>query len=248
MFRACHSPSNRCQPISALRCVCGDATTCCGSTSRCLFFDNNAARLRLDFALLSTSSGHSSIHSLLLTTSFQLPDYRALASLPTRTNRCSSFVSGYGSLGGCGRWRYVQLQQSFSSLLIHASHWRPQIQQKNKTNGRTASVTHSSGRTDGIPDLRIVHYNDVYHVEPGSREPVGGVARFQTLCNQYAKDERYAGQPELLTLFSGDAFNPSLESSVTKGKVFYILHVWSIAAVHGYFILALGRLLMWSQY
>jgi hypothetical protein len=95
----------------------------------------------------------------------------------------------------------VQLQQIFSSLLLHASYCRPHIQQKNETNTRTASVTHSSGRTDGTPDLRIIHYNDVYHVEPGSREPVGGIARFQTLCNQYAKDERYAGQPELLTLF-----------------------------------------------
>lgn len=83
-------------------------------------------------------------------------------------------------------------------------------------------MTHSSGRTDGAPDLRIIHYNDVYHVEPGSREPVGGVARFQTLCNDYAKGERFAGQPDVLTLFSGDAFNPSLESSVTKGMIFLI--------------------------
>jgi 5'-nucleotidase len=48
---------------------------------------------------------------------------------------------------------------------------------------------------------------------------VGGIARFQTLCNHYARDEKFAGQSELLTLFSGDAFNPSLESSVTKGKL-----------------------------
>lgn len=85
-------------------------------------------------------------------------------------------------------------------------------------NSATESATFSNGRSDGIPDLRIIHYNDVYHVEPGSREPVGGIARFQTLCNHYGKDERYADQPQLLTLFSGDAFNPSLESSVTKGE------------------------------
>jgi hypothetical protein len=48
---------------------------------------------------------------------------------------------------------------------------------------------------------------------------VGGIARFQTLCNYYARDEKFAGQSGLLTLFSGDAFNPSLESSVTKGKL-----------------------------
>jgi hypothetical protein len=92
------------------------------------------------------------------------------------------------------------------------------------------SVTYSSGRLSNTnsnevppPDLRILHYNDVYHVEPGSREPVGGIARFQTLCNLYARDEKFAGQSELLTLFSGDAFNPSLESSVTKGT----LEEWS---------------------
>lgn len=48
-------------------------------------------------------------------------------------------------------------------------------------------------------------------------KPVGGIARFQTLCNHYRSDEKYQSQPSLITLFSGDAFNPSLESSVTKG-------------------------------
>ncbi|GAB7358910.1 hypothetical protein MBLNU230_g4131t1 [Neophaeotheca triangularis] len=82
----------------------------------------------------------------------------------------------------------------------------------------TESLTYTSGDTSQLPDLRLLHYNDVYHVEAGSREPVGGVARFQTLCNYYREDSKFAGQPELLTLFSGDAFNPSLESSVTKGS------------------------------
>lgn len=80
------------------------------------------------------------------------------------------------------------------------------------------SLTYDSGNHNGPPDLRFIHYNDVYHVEQGSREPVGGIARFQTVCNYYQKDARFAGQPEVMTLFSGDAFNPSLESSVTKGR------------------------------
>ncbi|KAI0179424.1 Metallo-dependent phosphatase [Hypoxylon sp. FL1284] len=79
------------------------------------------------------------------------------------------------------------------------------------------SVTYSSGPHDGPPDLRLLHYNDVYHVDQSSSEPVGGVARFMTLVKQYEEDERFKGQPKLVTLFSGDAFNPSLESSVTKG-------------------------------
>jgi len=70
------------------------------------------------------------------------------------------------------------------------------------------------------PDLRILHFNDVYHVEAGSRDPVGGIPRFQTLCNHYRDDKSFENQPQLLTFFSGDAFNPSLESSVTKGKSF----------------------------
>ncbi|XP_014560913.1 hypothetical protein COCVIDRAFT_12438 [Bipolaris victoriae FI3] len=74
------------------------------------------------------------------------------------------------------------------------------------------------GVPNAPPDLRFLHYNDVYHVEAGSREPVGGYARFQTLVNYYRDDERFQGQPNLLTFFSGDAFNPSIESSITKGR------------------------------
>jgi hypothetical protein len=79
-------------------------------------------------------------------------------------------------------------------------------------------ITFSSGadRT-APPDLRIIHYNDVYHLDSSSAEPVGGAARFVTLCKDYRNGEQYQGQPALITLFSGDVFNPSLESSITKG-------------------------------
>ncbi|KAI1451592.1 Metallo-dependent phosphatase [Annulohypoxylon moriforme] len=79
------------------------------------------------------------------------------------------------------------------------------------------SITYSSGTHEGPPDLRLVHYNDVYHVDQSSSEPVGGASRFMTLMKYYEEDEKFKGQPNLVTLFSGDAFNPSLESSVTKG-------------------------------
>ncbi|KAI2464021.1 Metallo-dependent phosphatase [Annulohypoxylon bovei var. microspora] len=79
------------------------------------------------------------------------------------------------------------------------------------------SLTYSSGTHDGPPDLRLVHYNDVYHVDQSSSEPVGGASRFMSLIKYYEEDGKYKGQPNLVTLFSGDAFNPSLESSVTKG-------------------------------
>ncbi|KAI0813197.1 Metallo-dependent phosphatase-like protein [Xylaria sp. FL0064] len=80
------------------------------------------------------------------------------------------------------------------------------------------SITYSSGSGAGeAPDLRIVHYNDVYHVDSSSSEPVGGAARFMSLIEHYRDGAQFKGQPSLLTFFSGDAFNPSLESSVTKG-------------------------------
>ena len=79
-------------------------------------------------------------------------------------------------------------------------------------------MTFTSGRSNASPpDLRILHYNDVYHVDPSSAEPVGGIARFMTVCREYRENDRYKGQPGLVTLFSGDVFSPSLESSITKG-------------------------------
>lgn len=89
------------------------------------------------------------------------------------------------------------------------------------TNGADASeceIYKSTRRDHASPDLRILAFNDVYHIEAGSAEPVGGVARFQTVVNHYRSDSKYAEQPKLITLFSGDAYNPSLESTVSKGK------------------------------
>jgi len=82
------------------------------------------------------------------------------------------------------------------------------------------SITFSSGQdVNTPPDLRIIHYNDVYHLDSSSAEPVGGIGRFVSVCREYREAERFQGQPELVTLFSGDVFNPSLESSITKGQL-----------------------------
>ncbi|KAI9833759.1 MAG: hypothetical protein M1819_003492 [Sarea resinae] len=81
---------------------------------------------------------------------------------------------------------------------------------------KSESITYSSHRT-GPPDLRFIHLNDVYHIDAQSAEPVGGVARFVTLVNHYRHGSSYDGLSELLTFFSGDSFNPSLESAITKG-------------------------------
>lgn len=73
-------------------------------------------------------------------------------------------------------------------------------------------------RSSTPPDLRLIHYNDVYHLDSSSAEPVGGIARFMTVVKEYQQGQQFKDQPECLTLFSGDAFNPSLESSITKGS------------------------------
>ncbi|CAF0987732.1 unnamed protein product [Brachionus calyciflorus] len=60
--------------------------------------------------------------------------------------------------------------------------------------------------------LRIIHFNDVYNIEPSARDPKGGAARFLTALN-YLKAEE-----PCLVMFSGDIFSPSPLSMVTKGK------------------------------
>ncbi|KAJ2829085.1 hypothetical protein FBU31_002771 [Coemansia sp. 'formosensis'] len=62
--------------------------------------------------------------------------------------------------------------------------------------------------------LRILHFNDVYHVAPSTREPVGGAARFGSLMRTLQDNKAMP----TLTLFSGDAYFPSLESSISRGE------------------------------
>ena len=51
--------------------------------------------------------------------------------------------------------------------------------------------------------VTIVHFNDVYNIEPSDQEPVGGAARFATAINQLAPLNP-------MVVFSGDALNPSV--------------------------------------
>jgi len=59
--------------------------------------------------------------------------------------------------------------------------------------------------------ITIVHFNDVYNIESGTQEPVGGAARFTTAVRRLADRDP-------LILFSGDALNPALMSTVTNGR------------------------------
>eukprot|EP01065_Artemidia_motanka_P017831 TRINITY_DN2122_c0_g2_i2.p1 TRINITY_DN2122_c0_g2~~TRINITY_DN2122_c0_g2_i2.p1 ORF type:complete len:1087 (+),score=246.41 TRINITY_DN2122_c0_g2_i2:112-3261(+) len=58
----------------------------------------------------------------------------------------------------------------------------------------------------------LLHFNDVYHIQAMAKEPVGGAARFTHLVNAFKEAYRCP------ILFSGDCYNPSLMSTVTKGK------------------------------
>eukprot|EP00667_Euglena_gracilis_P001460 EG_transcript_1460 len=63
------------------------------------------------------------------------------------------------------------------------------------------------------PDLVLLHFNDCHNlIPPKSTEPIGGATRFATLV------KKYRAERDCLLLFSGDVFNPSRLSTVTKGK------------------------------
>ena len=55
------------------------------------------------------------------------------------------------------------------------------------------------------PTLTVLHFNDVYNVEGGQQEPVGGAARFCTALKSLA-------HLHPLILFSGDIFAPSFST------------------------------------
>jgi len=61
-------------------------------------------------------------------------------------------------------------------------------------------------------DFHIFHFNDVYNIEDSPGDKCGGIARFMNVI----EDFRMA-HPHVLVLFSGDAFSPSILSSVTRG-------------------------------
>ena len=61
-----------------------------------------------------------------------------------------------------------------------------------------------------------MHFNDVYDIESGSREPVGGASRFVTKVKQLKESNTDDVEP--IVVFSGDALSPSLLSTMTKGK------------------------------
>eukprot|EP00111_Clytia_hemisphaerica_P020632 TCONS_00060812-protein len=85
------------------------------------------------------------------------------------------------------------------------------LETRNTVINSKISRVYSPTKLDKPSDvLRIIHFNDVYNIEPREQEPVGGAARFVTKVRSF--------ENEPMVLFSGDLLNPSLMSNVTKGK------------------------------
>ena len=59
--------------------------------------------------------------------------------------------------------------------------------------------------------ITILHFNDVYNIEHGGK-PSGGAARFVAAIRAQKEAD-----PDALVFFSGDAFNPSIMSTMTAG-------------------------------
>ncbi|KAI6116926.1 Metallo-dependent phosphatase-like protein [Pisolithus croceorrhizus] len=84
------------------------------------------------------------------------------------------------------------------------------------------TITQSASRT--VTSLPILHWNDVYRVtpqkvSPGSTETID-VTRFASFLDNIRSQwtTRSDGARDGLSLFSGDLFSPSMESTVTRGS------------------------------
>lgn len=81
----------------------------------------------------------------------------------------------------------------------------PQESQANVTGLKTAEQRDSCVGTKTATkstQMTILHFNDVYNIEPRDKEPVGGAARFATKLASYK-------HLNPLIVFSGDCLNPS---------------------------------------
>ena len=130
--------------------------------------------------------------------------WKSLCVVSAITYKCISYRSPQMPLG-------VSVDELLydKSVKSSGSHWRLE-----------------DGRT-----LHILHFNDVYNLDPSSKEePIGGAARFATLMDYVQRDllTTYGCHP--LILFSGDFVGPSLMSTITKGA--HMIEMLNLLGVH----------------
>lgn len=61
-----------------------------------------------------------------------------------------------------------------------------------------------------VPLLRILHFNDAYDIQPNLKQNIGGAYYFKAHLEKHRIENS-------LTLFSGDAFSPSILSNIFRG-------------------------------
>ena len=100
-----------------------------------------------------------------------------------------------------------------------------------RTKPRSNSSANSILLSNMSSYLPILHFNDVYRVTPQkiSKTETIDVTQFAALADDLRDHwpQRPDGKSDGLFLFSGDAFSPSVESSVTRGShmVILLLHI-----------------------
>lgn len=67
----------------------------------------------------------------------------------------------------------------------------------------TLGLSKMSSLMDSSSTITILHFNDVYNVNPRDRDPCGGAAKFAHAIKSYS-------HLNPLILFSGDIFSPSV--------------------------------------
>lgn len=72
-----------------------------------------------------------------------------------------------------------------------------------------APTTATAAHLNDEKVLNILHFNDVYNIESGTQEPVGGAARFLTALKSFK-------HLDPMVLFSGDIFAPSFSNTHFK--------------------------------
>lgn len=108
---------------------------------------------------------------------------------------------------------------TLKSLLKTSTSASDNIQTARTTNGAQSSSKDSElnqskamNSSNNKKTLTVLHYNDVYNIDQNTMtEPIGGAARFCTAIKSFQ-------HLNPLVLFSGDAFNPSMLSTFTKGE------------------------------
>ena len=113
--------------------------------------------------------------------------------------------------------RYGAVQMSIIIIAIiistHFHLWKkgiddstPNLSRKSSYQRKLSAEIKAMYTTHAMVTITILHFNDVYNVEPKDREPVGGAARFATIIKSFLPENP-------LVFFSGDALNPSISKN-----------------------------------